>query len=120
MRSSCSRRSSTCRTSTPSSLRSAGMQTLRASAIAKANAWLAKVESPKIEDAVAAIGAPQSAVGVVIALLVLLPETLAAYRNASRGRVQIGLNLTVVGSKELPQEGNAPEPPLRPATDEVA
>jgi Ca2+:H+ antiporter len=54
---------------------------------------LAKIESPGIEDAVAAIGAPQSAVGVVIALLVLQPETLAAYRNARRGRVQISLNL---------------------------
>jgi Ca2+:H+ antiporter len=54
---------------------------------------LAKIESPAIEDAVAAIGAPQSAVGVVIALLVLQPETLAAVRNAGRGRVQISLNL---------------------------
>jgi Ca2+:H+ antiporter len=56
---------------------------------------LAKVESPAIEDAVEAIGAPESAVGVVIALLVLMPETFAAYRNASRGRVQIGINLAL-------------------------
>lgn len=54
---------------------------------------LAKTESPAIEDAVDAIGAPQSAVGVVIALLVLLPETLAAVRNARRGRVQTSFNL---------------------------
>ena len=54
---------------------------------------LAKVESPAIEDAVDAVGAPQSAVGVVIALLVLLPETLAAYRNARRGRLQTSFNL---------------------------
>src|SRR4051812_48889240 len=54
---------------------------------------LAKIESPAIEDAVASIGAPQSAVGVVIALLVLQPETLAAVRNARRGRVQIKLHL---------------------------
>jgi Ca2+:H+ antiporter len=54
---------------------------------------LAKIESPGIEDAVDAVGAPASAVGVVIALLVLLPETLAAARNAARGRVQISLNL---------------------------
>jgi Ca2+:H+ antiporter len=54
---------------------------------------LAKVESPAIEDAVASIGAPPSAVGVVIALLVLLPETLAAVRNARRGRVQTSFNL---------------------------
>jgi Ca2+:H+ antiporter len=56
---------------------------------------LAKVESPAIEDAVAAIDAPPSAVGVVIALLVLLPETIAAVRNARRGRVQISLNLAL-------------------------
>ena len=54
---------------------------------------LAKIESPAIEDAVGAIGAPQSAVGVVIALLVLTPETLAAGRNARRDRVQTSLNL---------------------------
>jgi Ca2+:H+ antiporter len=54
---------------------------------------LAKLESSPIEDAVAAIGAPQSAVGVVIALLVLLPETLAAVRNARRNRIQTSFNL---------------------------
>jgi Ca2+:H+ antiporter len=54
---------------------------------------LAKVESPAIEDAVDALGAPPSAVGVLIALLVLLPETLAAYRNARRGRLQTSFNL---------------------------
>jgi Ca2+:H+ antiporter len=54
---------------------------------------LAKVESPVIETGVAAIGFPQSFVGVVIALLVLLPETLAAARAALRNRLQISLNL---------------------------
>ncbi|MGQ0573074.1 MAG: calcium:proton antiporter [Pseudonocardia sp.] len=54
---------------------------------------LAKVESPAIEGAVAAGGLPQSFVGVVIALLVLLPETLAAARAARRGRIQTSLNL---------------------------
>jgi len=54
---------------------------------------LAKIESPAIEDAVLSIGAPHSAVGVVIALLVLAPETLAAVRNARRGRVQTSFNL---------------------------
>jgi Ca2+:H+ antiporter len=54
---------------------------------------LAKVESPAIEEAVAAVGFPPSFVGVVIALLVLLPETLAAVRAASRGRIQTSLNL---------------------------
>jgi Ca2+:H+ antiporter len=56
---------------------------------------LAKIESPAIEDAVAAVGAPPSAVGVVIALLVLLPETLAAVRNARRDRVQTSFNLAL-------------------------
>jgi Ca2+:H+ antiporter len=54
---------------------------------------LAKVESPAIEDFVAAVGAPPSAVGVVIALLVLMPEGLAAVRNARRDRVQTSFNL---------------------------
>jgi Ca2+:H+ antiporter len=56
---------------------------------------LAKTESPAIEDAVRAIGAPQSAVGVAIALLVLLPETLAAVKNARRDRVQTSFNLAL-------------------------
>lgn len=54
---------------------------------------LAKVESPAIEAAVASAGLPSAFVGVVIALLVLLPETLAATRNARRGRIQVALNL---------------------------
>ena len=54
---------------------------------------LAKVASPSIEDAVDAAGFPQTVVGVVIALLVLLPESIAATRNASRERVQVSLNL---------------------------
>ncbi|MDQ8043097.1 MAG: hypothetical protein AAGC46_04250 [Solirubrobacteraceae bacterium] len=54
---------------------------------------LAKIESPAIEDLVESAGAPQSAVGVVIALLVLLPETIAAINAARRDRVQVSLNL---------------------------
>ena len=56
---------------------------------------LAKVESPAIEDAVAAVGFPASFVGVVIALLVLAPETLSALNNARRNRVQTSLNLAL-------------------------
>lgn len=56
---------------------------------------LAKVESPAIEAGVAAVGFPASFVGVVIALLVLLPETLAAVRAARRGLVQTSLNLAL-------------------------
>ncbi|MEU7178030.1 MULTISPECIES: calcium:proton antiporter [Streptomyces] len=54
---------------------------------------LAKTVSPTIESGVAAAGLPPSAVGVVIALLVLLPETIAAVRAARRDRVQTSLNL---------------------------
>ncbi|MCF3106420.1 ionic transporter y4hA [Streptomyces roseoverticillatus] len=54
---------------------------------------LAKGVSPTIESAVAAAGLPASVVGVVIALLVLLPETIAALCAARRDRVQTSLNL---------------------------
>ena len=54
---------------------------------------LAKVLSPSIEQAVDAAGFPQSFVGVVIALVVLLPETLAAAKYARAARVQNSLNL---------------------------
>jgi Ca2+:H+ antiporter len=56
---------------------------------------LAKVESPAIEAAVGGLGLPQSFVGVVIALLVLAPETLAAVNAAKRNRIQISLNLAL-------------------------
>lgn len=56
---------------------------------------LAKVLSPSIESGVAAAGFPQSFVGVVIALLVLLPETFAAVRAATRNRIQTSLNLAL-------------------------
>ena len=53
----------------------------------------AKLVSPTVERAVVAAGLPLSFVGVVIALLILLPETLAAVRAALRQRLQISLNL---------------------------
>ncbi len=54
---------------------------------------LAKLLSPTIEDSVEDLGLPNPVVGVVIALLVLAPESIAAVRNAARDRVQISLNL---------------------------
>lgn len=56
---------------------------------------LAKIESPAIESGVAALGFPNAVVGVVIALLVLAPETIAAVRAATRNRVQVSLNLAL-------------------------
>jgi Ca2+:H+ antiporter len=54
---------------------------------------LAKLLSPTIEDVVGDLGLPYAVVGVVIALLVLAPESIAALRNAARDRVQTSLNL---------------------------
>src|SRR4051812_15211538 len=56
---------------------------------------LAKGVSPAIESAVAAAGWPPAVVGVIIALLVLLPETIAAVRAAARDRIQTSLNLAL-------------------------
>ncbi|HJQ47553.1 MAG TPA: ionic transporter y4hA [Amycolatopsis sp.] len=55
----------------------------------------AKVVSPTIERGVSKAGLPQAVVGVVIALLVLLPETIAAVRAAMRDRIQISVNLAL-------------------------
>ena len=54
---------------------------------------LAKVESGAIKDGVHALGLPDAVVGVIIALMVLLPESIAAVRQARADRVQISLNL---------------------------
>ncbi len=56
---------------------------------------LAKGVSPSIESGVARAGLPQAVVGVIIALLVLLPETIAAVRAAVRDRIQTSLNLAL-------------------------
>ncbi|MCB8882299.1 ionic transporter y4hA [Acidisoma cellulosilytica] len=54
---------------------------------------LAKALSPAVEAAVKQSGAPQSLVGVIIAAVVLLPESLAAVRAARMNRLQTSLNL---------------------------
>jgi Ca2+:H+ antiporter len=56
---------------------------------------LAKVGTLAIEGAVRDAVLPQSLVGVVIALLVLAPNTLAAVRAAQRNQVQASLNLAL-------------------------
>lgn len=56
---------------------------------------LAKTLSPSIKDAIVWAGAPQSFVGVIIALMVLLPESIAAFRAAARGEMQTSLNLSL-------------------------
>ena len=54
---------------------------------------LTKVESPALEAGVAWLGFPPSFVGVVIAIMVLLPESIAAVKAAARNRTQVSLNL---------------------------
>ncbi|MGZ8337106.1 MAG: calcium:proton antiporter [Allosphingosinicella sp.] len=54
---------------------------------------LAKKLAPTIESGVLAAGAPRAAVGVIIAGLVLLPESVAAVRAALADRLQTSLNL---------------------------
>jgi Ca2+:H+ antiporter len=56
---------------------------------------LAKALSPTIEAAVEAAGAPETVIGIAIAVLVLLPETAAAIRAARADRLQTSLNLAV-------------------------
>lgn len=56
---------------------------------------LAKLLSPAIEQGVAALGAPRVVVGIVIALLVLAPETLAAVNAAKVNQLQTSLNLAL-------------------------
>jgi Ca2+:H+ antiporter len=56
---------------------------------------LAKTLSPMIENMVAAAGAPRAVVGIVIALLVLLPEGTAAARAARADRLQSSMNLAI-------------------------
>jgi Ca2+:H+ antiporter len=56
---------------------------------------LAKVLSPAIEAAVEAVHAPKAVVGIVIAGVVLLPETWAAVRAARANRLQSSMNLAI-------------------------
>jgi Ca2+:H+ antiporter len=56
---------------------------------------LSKVISPSIESALDSAGAPKAVLGIVIAMLVLLPETWAAARAAHANRLQTSLNLAL-------------------------
>jgi Ca2+:H+ antiporter len=56
---------------------------------------LAKALSPLLEAGVAEIGAPKAVVGILIAALVLLPESLAALRAARANRLQTSMNLAL-------------------------
>jgi Ca2+:H+ antiporter len=56
---------------------------------------LAKKLTPALEFGVQAVGAPAALVGVIVAAVVLLPESTAALRAAARDRLQSSLNLSL-------------------------
>jgi Ca2+:H+ antiporter len=56
---------------------------------------LAKSLAPALEAAVQAMGAPLAVSGIIIAAIVLLPETAAAVRAAARNRLQSSINLSL-------------------------
>ena len=56
---------------------------------------LAKSLAPALEAGVHAAGAPLAIVGVIVAVIVLLPETTAAVRAAARNRLQASINLAL-------------------------
>lgn len=55
----------------------------------------AKKLSPSLESFVSTVGAPQAVVGIIIAGLVLLPESIAAFRAARANQIQTSLNLAL-------------------------
>ncbi len=56
---------------------------------------LSKALSPSIEAGVKALDAPKTIVGIVIAALVLMPESIAAIRAARANRLQTSFNLAL-------------------------
>ncbi|WFU75533.1 ionic transporter y4hA [Bradyrhizobium sp. CB2312] len=56
---------------------------------------LAKVLTPAVEAGVTYLHAPKAVVGIIIAALVLLPESLAAVRAARKNLLQTSLNLAL-------------------------
>jgi Ca2+:H+ antiporter len=56
---------------------------------------LAKALTPAVEKVIVGLGAPKAVVGITIAMLVLLPESLAALRAARSDRLQTSLNLAL-------------------------
>jgi Ca2+:H+ antiporter len=56
---------------------------------------MAKTLTPTLELGVERLAVPKAAVGVVIAMVVLMPEGLAAFRAARANRLQISLNLAL-------------------------
>lgn len=79
----------------PPGRRLAGVSAVLLLACLGAVVLLAKSLAPAIEAAVARAGAPEPVVGIIIAMVVLLPESLAALRAARANRLQTSLNLAL-------------------------
>ena len=56
---------------------------------------LAKALTPVVDEGIAALGAPKAVVGIVIAAVVLMPESLAAVRAARVNRLHTAMNLAL-------------------------
>jgi Ca2+:H+ antiporter len=56
---------------------------------------LSKVLTPALETTIEWLGAPKAVVGIAIAMVVLMPEGLAALRAARANRLQTSLNLAL-------------------------
>lgn len=56
---------------------------------------LAEALAPEIEESVVAAGAPKSIVGIIIAMVVLLPEGIASLQAARKNKLQASLNLAL-------------------------
>ena len=56
---------------------------------------IAKTLSYPVDAAIAAAGLPKAFVGVVVAVIVLMPEGLAATKSALRNRLQNSINLAL-------------------------
>lgn len=78
----------------PSAARAWASGTLLMASLA-AVVGLAKLLSPTIESLLAEARAPQAVLGIVIATIVLAPETVAAVRAARANRLQTSLNLAL-------------------------
>jgi Ca2+:H+ antiporter len=79
----------------PPSNRATGASLVLLMACLGAVVLLAKTLSGPIEDTLQRLGAPQALMGIVIAAVVLMPESLAALRAARANRLQTSLNLAL-------------------------
>lgn len=79
----------------PPSKQMAGLSATLLFACLGAVVLLAKALSPTLDVAVASMGAPKTLVGIIIAVIVLLPESIAAYQAARANRLQTSLNLAL-------------------------